>query len=163
MAEKLDLTVEPGSPLIVMSRVFDAPRDLVFQAYTDPAHIPQWWGPSYLTTTVDRMEPRAGGSWRIVQRDGDGGEFAFRGVYHAVDAPERIVYTFEFEGMPGHVLMETIVFDDIDGKTRLTDISSFQSVEDRDGMVASGMEEGARETMDRFAELLRRIKAGVHA
>jgi uncharacterized protein YndB with AHSA1/START domain len=69
-------------------------------------------------------------------------------------APERLVYTFEFEGMPGHVLLETVTFEEQDGKTKLTDVSVFQSIEDRDGMISAGMEEGAVESMDRFAELL---------
>lgn len=152
---KMNLIAEPGKQEIVMTRVFDAPRELVFKAYTDPALIPQWWGPKSLTTTVDRMDVRLGGVWRFAQRDAEGNEYAFYGVYHAIVSPERLVYTFEFEGMPGHVLLATVTFEELnDGKTRLTDRSVFQSVEDRDGMLKSGMEEGATESLDRFAELL---------
>lgn len=140
---------------IVLTREFDAPRDLVFRVYTDPRAIPNWWGPRRLTTTVDRMDVRPGGAWRFVQRDADGSEYAFHGVYHDVVPPERVVTTFEFEGMPGHVAMETTTLEDLGGgRTRLTTTSVFQTVEDRDGMVASGMEEGATESMDRLAELL---------
>jgi uncharacterized protein YndB with AHSA1/START domain len=102
------------------------------------------------------MDVRPGGAWRFVQRDPDGNEFAFNGVYHEVLPPERLVYTFEFEGVPGHVLLETVTFEELDGKTRLTDRSVFQTVEDRDAMVQSGMESGAKEAMDRLAELLAR-------
>jgi uncharacterized protein YndB with AHSA1/START domain len=140
-----------------MWRDFDAPRELVFKAYTDPTLIPRWWGPKSVTTVVDRMEARKGGIWRYVQRDADGNEFAFYGVYHAVVAPDRIVSTFEFEGMPGHVLLSTLTLEEIDGKTRVTESSVFQSVEDRDGMLQSGMEGGASESWDRFEALLKAL------
>ena len=104
---------------------------------------------------VDEMDVRPGGRWRYVETDGDGNEYGFHGIYHQVTPPERLVYTFEFEGMPGHVMMETITFEDLgDGRTKLIDVGVFQTVEDRDGMVASGMESGARESMDRLAALL---------
>jgi uncharacterized protein YndB with AHSA1/START domain len=149
-----DFVVEAGTQEIVMTHVFDAPRDLVFKTYTDPSLIPLWWGPRRLTTTVDKHEFRPGGAWRFVQRDADGNEFAFHGEYREIVPPERIVGTFEFEGMPGHVLVETVTLEELDGKTKLTATTVFESVEDRDGMVASGMESGARESMERLAELL---------
>jgi uncharacterized protein YndB with AHSA1/START domain len=151
---KSDYTIEPGKQEIVMSRTFDAPCDLVFKTMTDPNLIPQWWGPRYLTTTVDEMEVRPGGRWRYVQRDPQGNEHAFHGVYHDITAPERLVCTFEYEGVPGHVLLETVTLEEVDGKTKMTDQSVFQSVADRDGMVQSGMESGATEMMDRLGELL---------
>lgn len=153
---KAVLTVEPARHDIVMTRVFDAPRELVFKAYTDPKQIPHWWGPRSLTTTVDKMDVRPGGSWRFIQRDADGNEYAFHGVYHEIVAPERIVSTFEFEGMPGHVALDTLTLEEIDGRTKLTTRSVFQTIEDRDGMVQSGMEQGASESMDRLEELLAR-------
>ncbi len=103
------------------------------------------------------MEVRPGGIWRYVQRDSAGNEFAFHGVYHDAVSPERLVYTFEFEGMPGHISLETVTLDDQDGKTLVTDRTVFQTVEDRDGMFQSGMQEGATESMDRVAELLIRV------
>lgn len=145
---------EPGKQEIVMTRVFEAPRELVFKAYTDPNAIPQWWGPSRHTTIVDKMEVKMGGIWRYVSHDSAGNEFAFRGVYHSIEYPSRIVFTFEFEGMPGHVLLETVTFEEQARKTILIDKSVFQSVEDRDGMLQSGMEGGAVETMERLAQLL---------
>ena len=151
---KTEYQIEPGKQEIVVTRVFDAPRDLVFKACTDPNLIASWWGPRRLTTTIDKMEVKPGGMWRFVQRDIEGHVFAFHGVYHEVTVPERCVQTFEFEGVPGHVAMDTTTFEEVDGKTKLTQQSVFQSVEDRDGMVQSGMQEGASESMDRLAELL---------
>jgi uncharacterized protein YndB with AHSA1/START domain len=101
------------------------------------------------------MDVRMGGIWRYVQRDTDGNEYGFRGVYHDVVAPERLVYTFEWEGMPGHILLETVTFEERNGKTTVTDSSVFQTVEDRDGMLQSGMEGGAEESWDRIDDLLK--------
>jgi uncharacterized protein YndB with AHSA1/START domain len=157
---KLNVTAEPGSHSIIMTRVFDAPRDLVFRAYTDPKLVPNWWGLEGITTIVDKMDVKKGGVWRYIQRGNDGSEYAFNGVYHDVEAPERVVYTFEFEGMPGHVLLETITFEENNGKTTLTDSSVFQTVEARDGMLSSGMEEGANMSMDRLAKLLQEMSKG---
>lgn len=151
---KTEYIIEPGTHEIVMTRVFDAPRELVFKAMTDPALVPNWWGPRDLTTTIDKMDVRPGGTWRFIQHDSAGNEFAFHGVYHLVNPPERVVDTFEFEGMPGHVAMQTLTLEEFEGKTRLVQRSVFQSVEDRDGMVQSGMEKGSSESMDRLAELL---------
>lgn len=151
---KLKLVAEPGKHNIVMSREFNAPRELVFKAFTDAALIPKWWGPARLTTTVDKMDVRMGGIWRYVQRDTDGNEFGFHGVYHDVAAPERLVFTFEWEGLPGHVLLETVTLAERDGKTTITDSLVFQSVEDRDGMLQSGMEQGAAESWERLEALL---------
>jgi uncharacterized protein YndB with AHSA1/START domain len=150
----LKVVAEPGTHQIVITRSFDAPRDLVFKAFTDPDAIPRWWGQRGNETVVDELEARPGGRWRFVQRSGDGNENGFHGVYHDAVAPERIVYTFEWEGLPGHVLLETITFDEQDGTTRMTDTSVFQSVSDRDGMLQSGMESGAAESMDRLDEYL---------
>lgn len=155
--EKLSLIAEPGMHNIVLTRDFDAPRELVFKAFTDPTLIPQWWGPRLYTTTVDKMEVQMGGIWRFVQRGADGSEYGFRGVYHEVSSPERLVYTFEWEGMPGHILLETIQLEEHDGKTRVTDSSVFQSVADRDGMLQSGMERGAEESWDRLDEVLKTL------
>ncbi len=144
----------PSEREIVMERVFDAPRELVFKAYTDPDLIPKWWGPSRYTTTVDKLDVRVGGAWRFVQRDADGNEYAFNGEYREIAPPGRLSYTFEFEGMPGHVLLETVTFEEQGGQTKVTVTSLFASAEDRDGMLQSGMEQGARESQDRLAELL---------
>jgi len=152
------LIAEPGTHEIIMARVFDAPRELVFRVMTDPKHIPQWWGQRNTTTIVDKMDVQAGGLWRYVQRDQQGNEFAFHGVYHSITAPERVIDTFEFEGMPGHVILETMTLEaQADGKTKVTVSSVFQSVADRDGMLSSGMAEGANESYDRLDELLKTL------
>lgn len=144
----------PSDREIVSERVFDAPRERVFAAYTDPELIPQWWGPRGTTTIVDEMDVRPGGAWRFVNRGPDGEESGFRGTYREVTPPERIVQTFEWEGMPGHVMVDTATFDDLGGRTKLTVTSLFHTSEERDGMLASGMERGLTETHDRLAELL---------
>jgi uncharacterized protein YndB with AHSA1/START domain len=155
---KANLIAEPGKHEIIMSRVFNAPRELVFKTMTDPELIPQWWGQRNTTTTVDKMDVQAGGLWRYVQRDQQGNEFAFHGVYHSITVPERVIDTFEFEGMPGHVILETMTLEaQADGTTKVTVSSVFQSVADRDGMLSSGMEEGSNESYDRLDELLKRL------
>ncbi len=100
------------------------------------------------------MDVKPGGIWRFVQHDQDGNEFAFKGVCHEVTPSERLVQTFEFEGMPGHVALDTLILEDVSGKTKMTSTSVFQSVEDRDGMLESGMQEGATESLDRLERLL---------
>jgi len=144
----------PTDREIHIERVFDAPRDRVFAAMTDPALIPEWWGPRGTTATVDEMDVRAGGSWRFVVRNADGSETGFRGTYREVTAPERIVQTFEWEGMPGHVSVETATFEDLGDRTRIVTTSIFHTTEERDGMLGSGMEGGLNETYARFDELL---------
>jgi uncharacterized protein YndB with AHSA1/START domain len=147
--------IEPGKQEIILAQVFDAPRELVWRACTDPDLVSQWWGPRNLKTTVEKMDARPGGLWRIVQRDAEGNEYAFHGVFHEVTEPERLIYTFEYEGMPGHVLLEMDTFDDLEDRTRMTTHLVFQSVEDRDAMLQqSGMREEMEETMDLLAELL---------
>jgi uncharacterized protein YndB with AHSA1/START domain len=153
------LIAEPGKQEIVFTHVFNAPRRLVFQAYTDPSIIPHWFGPRRYTTIVDKIDVKRGGMWRFLNRDAGGNEFAFHGVYHDVVLPERIVWTFEFEGMPGHVSLESVTFEENEGKTMLTGKSVYQSVEDRDGMLQAGMEEGMAESLERLDEFL--AKPGV--
>ncbi len=153
-AAGLDLRAEPGKQEVTFTRVFDASRERLFRAYTDPKLIPQWWGPRRLSTTIDKGDARPGGQWRYVHHDADGREHAFHGVYHDVVAPERIVQTFEYEGVPGHVSLDTVTFEERDGKTILRGLSVFQSIADRDGMVSAGMSSGLAESMDRLAELL---------
>src|SRR5882672_9477732 len=118
---KTKITAEPGKQEIWIEREFDAPRELVFKAYTDSKFIPQWWGPRQYTTTIDKNEPKSGGSWRYVGKSKDK-EYAFHGVYHEVLAPERIIGTFEFEGLPetGHVEFDTAKFEALPGgRTKL--------------------------------------------
>lgn len=149
------LTVTTPSDLeISMSRTFDAPRELVFKAFTDPELIPRWWGQRATTTIVDKLDVRPGGEWRFIQRQDDGTEYGFRGEFIEIVPPERLVQTFEFEPMPGHIVTDTATFEEHDGKTTVTTMSRFNSKEDRDGMLQSGMESGAAESYDQLAELL---------
>ena len=164
MAEQTKTTSKlslPSDREIVGSRIMDAPPELVFKAYTDPDLIPRWWGPRRYATTVNKMDLRPGGVWRFVHRAADGGEYAFNGVYREIVPPKRLVYTFNYEGAPGHEAVETVTFEEAEGgKTRMTDHLLFETREERDGMLNSGMEEGAAETIDRLAELLRELQAG---
>jgi len=157
---KVKIIIEPGKQELFIIREFNAPRERVFKAFTDPKLYAQWIGPRGLTTNIETFEPKNGGSWRYIQKDPDGNEFAFHGVNHEVLAPERIIGTFEFEGLPekGHVLLQTAKFETLPGdRTKLTAQSVFQSVEDRDGMLQSGMEEGINDSYDRLDELLEKM------
>ncbi|WP_410507440.1 SRPBCC family protein [Methanosarcina hadiensis] len=154
------ITAEPGKQEIIIMREFDAPRELVFKAFTDPDLYTQWIGPRELTTSLETFESRNGGSWRYIQKDPEGNEYAFHGVNHEVAEPERIISTFEFEGLPekGHVILDTTRFESLPGnRTKLTSHSVLQSVEDRDGMLQSGMEEGINDSYDRLDEMLERM------
>ena len=140
---------------VVLTRVFDAPRELVFRAHTDPDLIRQWWGLRSNTTIVEKMDVRQGGTWRFIQCDAEGNEFAFQGEYREVVPPERLVNTFEFEGAPGHIILDTLTFEELpDGRTKLTATSVFETIGDRNGMLNSGMESGSNEAWDRLGELL---------
>ncbi len=151
-------TAPSGKQEVIVTRVFDSPRDRVYRTIINPEVRNKWWGPVYLNTNVEKMEVRRGGFWRIVQHDSEGNEFAFSGFYHAADRPEKLVFTSEFEGMPGHVVLETIKLEELPGgKTKMTDLTVFQSVEDRDTMLKADMERGATDSMDRLAELLKKI------
>ena len=150
---KLKVTT-PSDREIVMTRTFDAPRELVFKAFTDPELIAKWWGLRGTTTIVETMDVRPGGAWRYISRGPNGEEYAFRGEYREVVAPEKIVQTFEFEPMPGHIVVDTAIFEERDGKTYFTNTSVFDTKEERDGMLNSGMEGGAAESYDRLDELL---------
>lgn len=164
MAEKKNktvVTVEPGKQELFITREFDAPRELVFRAHTDPEIYARWLGPRDLTVSLEVFEPVSGGRWRFIQKDKEGNEFGFHGVNHDVTFPERIISTFEFEGLPesGHVILETTKFEALPGnRTRVTTQSLYQSVEDRDGMVAAGMESGVVDGHERLDEILANIK-----
>jgi uncharacterized protein YndB with AHSA1/START domain len=149
--------VEPCTQDVIAKHEFDAKRDLVFKTYTNPKYYPQWWGPSRLDTKVKRMDVKKGGTWQIIQRDKDGSEYIFDGVFHRIEAPNEIVYTMEYEGMPGHVSLDVVDFTEHDGKTLVTERTIFESVEDRENMLKTGMEEGIRESYDRFEKLLDKI------
>jgi uncharacterized protein YndB with AHSA1/START domain len=154
---KTQIITEPGVPQLVITSEFLAPRDLLFRSYVDPDLLRQWLGPRQLTMTIDRFDPRHAGAWRFIHSDADGMDYGFRGVFHGEPSRERIVWTFESEDSPGHVCLETITFGERAGKTVVSQSTVFQSVADRDAAVASGMEEGITESMERLDELLGRL------
>lgn len=157
---RTEYSIEPGRQDLISTVVLDAPRELVFRAYTDPDLFSRWWGPRQYTNKVLKFDSRPGGEWHVVQVGADGGEHGFRGVTHDLVAPERICQTFEYLGVPGHVALQTATFEDLGGKTKVVAQIVFQSVMDRDGMVASGMQTGADESMERLSELLESLKKG---
>jgi uncharacterized protein YndB with AHSA1/START domain len=158
---KTTITVKPGTQELFISREFEAPRELVFKAYTDEKIYAQWLGPHGLETWFEVFEPVSGGKYKFVQKDKEGNEFSFHGVTHEVVLNERIIGTFEFDGLPeaGHVTLETTRFESLPGnRTRVTSQSIFQSVSDRDAMVQSGMEHGVVEGYERLDDILETLK-----
>jgi len=151
------IIAEPGTPYVEITREFDATRELLFRAHIDPDLLAQWLGPRATTTTVDHLDARDGGRWRYTTRGADGNDYGFHGVYHGTPSPDGIVQTFEFEGAPGHVGLQTYRFEEHGGKTLLRQSGVFQSVEDRDAMLQSGMEQGVNEGMERLDELVARL------
>jgi uncharacterized protein YndB with AHSA1/START domain len=152
---KTDTTVayKEGTEL-VMERVFDAPRDLVWKVINDRDAIPNWWGPRGYSTPVESMDVRPGGAWRFVQRAPDGSEHPFAGEYREITPPERLVLTFIYDVpvIRDFVAVITYTLDEIDGKTRVVARTRFPSVEAIEGALESGMVGGAIETWDRLAE-----------
>ncbi|SHM78665.1 SRPBCC family protein [Gracilibacillus kekensis] len=165
---KTRIIAEKGTHDVVISRIFNAPRELVFNTYTEPTTVPEWWGPKRYKTTVDQMDVKKGGIWRFIHQDVEGNEYAFNGVYHEVKSPERLINTFEVEGFPDFVGLVTINFEEMpDGKTKFTETTVYQTVEGRDGMIKAGMSEGAMELLDRLERLLDNLqldrKGGNHS
>jgi uncharacterized protein YndB with AHSA1/START domain len=154
----LDIVAKPGSLEIVMSRNFDATPELLFRAYTEPKLFSQWWGAKGMTTTVAYLEAKAGGSYRYQQKISGHGEFNVYGIYHSVTA-HRIVKTFEADPMQGHVLFETVTFEPLEREiTRVITQSIFQSVADRDAMIASGAAEGTSQAYAMLDKLIQEIR-----
>jgi uncharacterized protein YndB with AHSA1/START domain len=160
MAEpkRSDLRVTlPSDREILLTRVFDAPRRLVFEAITRPEHVVRWWGPHGMTITIDEMDVRPGGTWRFILRTPDGQVCPFKGVYREVVPPERVVSTFiyDVEVIRDFEAVETLTLDEHDGRTTLTVRVIHSTKEARDGHLQSGMEAGAAQSYDRLAELLK--------
>lgn len=151
----------PSDREIMVTRVFDAPRALVFRAHTDPALLPLWWGPRDWTTVVDQFDLRPGGAWRIVYRTPDGSEYGLRGEFREIAPPERLVWTFGYEGLPGEIegmpeqfIVQNFTFTEQDGKTTLTTHEVYATAEERAGMLASDMESGMNDAYARLDELI---------
>jgi uncharacterized protein YndB with AHSA1/START domain len=153
-SNKLTVTT-PSDREIVLTRVFDAPRELVFEAHTSCEHMSRWWGPRRYEVASCEIDFRPGGKWRVVHRSADGAEeHGFRGEFREIVPPERIVWTFEYEGAPGHISVETLTLEEQGGKTTLTATAVYDTIEARDAVLQSGMTEGAAETWDRLSEYL---------
>jgi uncharacterized protein YndB with AHSA1/START domain len=157
MKNQTEIIAEKGVQELFITREFEAPRELVFKAFSEPELLVQWLGGCDMTMHIDHLDNRTGGSYRFVHCTASGQEYSFNGVIHDVTAPESMIRTFEFEGLPerGHVSLETATFEPLpNNRTKLTIHSVFKSVADRDGMVAAGMERGVREGHERLDELL---------
>ena len=141
---------------LVFERTFDAPREQVWKAFTDPVRVPRWWGPHGTTTTVVEMDVRPGGAWRYVSSSPGRDDVAFYGEYLEIDPPERFRWTFMFdvEGVGPQGGPETFIFDEVDWKTKVTSIGHMGSAEVLEGALATGMVGGAIETWDRLAAML---------
>jgi uncharacterized protein YndB with AHSA1/START domain len=162
MTAKTLFTIEPGKPTVVIRRAFDAPPHLVFAALTTPEHIARWYGWRDSTLSECRVDLRPGGAWRFVVRMPDGSEHGFGGVYREIVRPERLVYTLRYDGFPDAEAVETITLVEQNGKTLMTNTLVHESVANRDGHVASGMEAGATESLDRLDELLGSMQRAAH-
>ena len=149
--------VPEGLPYVDITREFNAPRDLIHRAYTDPELIPQWLGPRGYTMDLEKWEVRDGGAWRYVQTDPTGEKWGFHGVFHGPQTPDQMIQTFEFEGVPGHVSFSELRLEEKDGKTTARTHVVFMSLEDRDGMVQSGMEFGVVEGYERLDEIIAKL------
>ena len=151
---KTTITAEPSKQELFITREFDAPRELVYKAHTDPKLFVQWLGPRGYEMILETFEPVNGGKYRYVHKDKDGNEFGFHGAFHEMSI-DNMVQTFEFEGYPGHVSLDTMTLEELPGnRTKATIHSVFQSVTDRDGMIQNGMEKGVREGYERLDELI---------
>lgn len=160
MTEPVSSTLTVTTPTdqdIVVTRRFDAPRELVFQAWTDPEHVRQWWGPPGSTMLVCEADVRPGGSWRRVTMDAGGGEVPFKGVYQEVRPPERLVYTEIYDVEPynaGEPARNVVTFGEEGGQTLVTVTTTFPNRQVRDYVLQNGLEARAAAEMDRLAELL---------
>ena len=151
---KTVVRAEPGRQELFIIREFDAPRELVFKAHIDPKLYVQWLGPHGYEMVLETFEPVSGGRYRYIHKDKDGNEFGFHGTFHEM-SPERMIQTFEFEGYPGHVSLDSMTLEELPGnRTKVTIHSVFQSVSDRDGIVQSGMERGVTEGYERLDKIL---------
>jgi uncharacterized protein YndB with AHSA1/START domain len=157
---KTTIKAEPGKQELFITREFDALSELVYKAHIDPELYVQWLGPRGYEMVLETFEPYSGGRWRYVHKDNDGNEFGFHGVFHEM-SPERMIQTFEFEGLPekGHVILDSMKLEPLPGnRTRISIHSVYQSVEDRDGMIQAGMETGLNQGYEKLDELLEKLK-----
>lgn len=154
--QKRKATIEIVSDTeIRITRVFEAPRDLVYEAITQPEHVRHWYGCEAMKMVVCEIDFRVGGAWRYVLRMPDGSEHGFHGVYREIEPPARIVSTENYEAIgPGHEMLAHVTLTEKNGKTTFENRLVYQSKADRDGHLGSGMEVGMNESMDRLEQLV---------
>ncbi len=164
MEETMQLIAEPGAKTIVVTRTFDAPRDLVFEAWTTPEHLARWWGPREQECVRSEVDLRVGGGYVFVSRGPDGQDHPFKGEYLEITPPERLVCTFVYdvEGWRDFAARDTLVLEEREGRTTATINTEHQTVEARDGQLGSGMEGGMRESFERLDELLAGMREGAN-
>lgn len=153
------LDIDRPNLTITVARDFNAPQALVWRALTEPALLAQWWGQPGSPMGVDKHDLWVGGQWRFVERDAAGNEYGFRGIFREIEPPRRIVQTFEYELMAGHVILETMTLSEDDGRTTLTAVQQFDNIEDLEGMYQSGMEDGTEKSYNQLAALLLKLAA----
>jgi len=161
MAESTSPATSPQSDAmereIVITRVFDAPRELVFRAWTDPKHMEQWWGPKGFTNTVEQMDVRPGGAWRIVMHAPDGNSYPAQGVYREIVPPERLVFTNNAVDKDGNSIIDgftTVTFAEQDGKTKLTLHTRGVAMVAYAANYLKGMEMGWTQSLEKLADRL---------
>lgn len=160
MTNPLSVSAPEGLPFIDFEREFDAPVAAVFRAHKQPDLVKQWMGPRDYETDIEIYDFRTGGRWRFVQRNQDGEEYAFNGVFHVVRENEFAIQTFEFEMFPESVSIESLTFEDLgDGRSRVRGHATYPSIEARDGMVSGGMEAGMNDGYQRLDDLLTTLLA----
>ena len=139
-----------------IERIFDAPRERVWRAMTDPELVAQWWGRGN-KLVIEKMELTRGGHWRFVEHS-DHGVHGFEGRYREVTPPSRMAMTFEWDGMPGYVAIDSVTLEDLgDGRTKVVSTSLFHTAEELDGMVKSGMETGLNQSYEALDRLLAKL------
>ena len=154
---KVIVNAEPGKQELFITREFDAPRELVYQAHIDPKLYIQWLGPHGYEMILEIFEPVSGGKYRYIHKEKEGNEYGFHAPFHDMSI-DNMIQTFEFEGYPGHVSLDCMTLEELPGnRTKATIHSVFQSVSDRDGMIQNGMEKGVREGYERLDDLLVKI------
>jgi uncharacterized protein YndB with AHSA1/START domain len=150
----LDITTPADEPVILTSRFFKAPPALIFEAWTTPKHLRNWWGPRALELVTCDVDLRVGGSYRFVHRAPDGQEFAFSGEYLEIDPPHRLVATWVWEGMPDDVAVETLILEAVEGGTIVRSEARHTTLAARNQHIENGMEGGMVETYERLDELV---------
>jgi uncharacterized protein YndB with AHSA1/START domain len=155
---KVTLSLDPEKPILVIQRIFDAPRHVVFEAVTKPEHVRNWYGPSTMKMLVCEIDFRVGGKWRYVLEAPDGSVHGFSGMINEIVPNERVVQTEGYEALPpGHDYVAEMTLTERDGKTLMTNTLHYRTMEDRAGHIASGMEGGMSETLDRLDTLAKHL------